>query len=1076
MMPLNGLLSKKMATYVARTMKARDRRVKFTNEILQGVRIIKLFAWEKPLLAQLHEKREEELKAVFDNMMLSAVFGFVFTAAPLVVTCATFATYAALGNTLTAATAFASLSLFQIIRFPLTVFPMMLARTIDLAVTNKRLSKFFNVANPAIVDLDSSEPDGPSRPPLTYDGHYLSSLPAARGAPCIEIGNATFQWPEPKKDEDKDKDKDKKKGGRRGSIAGPAPAAAPVPEEPRGPLPPTLSNISLEVAQGSFVGVAGPVGAGKSSLLSSILADIPRTSGRVCVRGSVAYCSQEPWIQNMSLRDNILFGRRYDARLYERVIGVCALKADLDALEGGDSVEIGERGINLSGGQKARIALARACYAQSSIVLLDDVLSAVDAEVGARLVNECILDFLRKQGTTVVLVTHHTQWLVNCSHVVEIAVDGTIARQGLPTDVLPRHASETSLAATAAAAEEAEATTPGVPRQRSGTTPKAAEKAPEDKKKAQLMVEEDRERGVVARSVWTKYAVALGPTALLCVLSMHVTAQVFTFGSSWWLAIWSRDQYPSISGGKPWFYIAIYAALSAFAAVFILCRTIVVAFASLRAGRRIHDLAMQTVVGAPMSFFDTTPLGRILNRFSGDVRKVDVDLSMSGSQFVGLLATLIGTLALMVFSSTWILIAVPVLGYFYLKVASYYRNSAREIQRLDSISKSPIYAAFSEALNGAVTIQAYKSISRFEEQSRRRFDHNQRAGFVNYAANRWLSVRLELLSNALLMLTALLSVVIYIASGSGSDAVAAGMAGLALSYAPGLTDTLSFLIRQFTTLETDMVSAERLFAYSELDAEELPASALQPVAPTWPSAGALTFRSVTMSYRAGLKPVLADLNLEVRPGEKVGLVGRTGAGKSSILVCLYRLVELSSGTIEVDGVNIGKISLSVLRSRLAIIPQDPVLFTGSLRYNLDPFDEHSDETLNSVLNECGILKVVSEHPEGLSRQLDERGSNLSMGQRQLVCMGRALLKRARVLVLDEATASVDLETDELIQATLRNSLGGVTVLTIAHRLDTIMHCDTVVVLGAGHVLEAGPPLELRNKPGGAFADLWEAHS
>uniref|UniRef100_A0A7S0JEQ6 ATP-dependent transporter ycf16 n=1 Tax=Calcidiscus leptoporus TaxID=127549 RepID=A0A7S0JEQ6_9EUKA len=475
-----------------------------------------------------------------------------------------------------------------------------------------------------------------------------------------------------------------------------------------------------------------------------------------------------------------------------------------------------------------------------------------------------------------------------------------------------------------------------------------------------------------------------------------------------------------------------------------------------------------------MSFFDTNPLGRILNRFSVDQQKIDVQLSPTASQLVMYVFNLTGTLIILTSNSPWIAISLLPLSYLYVKVASFYRSSSRELQRLDSISKSPIYTAFTEAVNGTATIQAFGATDRFAQDNAHKFDYNCRAGFISYAANRWLTVRLEFLSNILLMLTALLSVLTFQLSGSASSSAAAAMAGLALSYAPGLSDTLNWLLRQFTTLETMMVSIERLVQYARIDPEEVVGRALNKPAPDWPARGAISFKDVTMCYREGLPNVLDGMSLEVAPSEKIGIVGRTGAGKSSVLVCLFRLVELKSGLIEIDGEDIYKLPLRQLRSRLAIIPQDPVLITGTLRYNLDPFDEFSDELLWKTLGQCSMEAATRAHPDGLSRQLDERGANLSMGQRQLVCMCRALLKNSRVLVLDEATASVDRETEDLIQRTLESALSHVTTLLIAHRLETIMNCDRVVVMAAGKVVESGPPLTLRETAGSRLRELWEA--
>jgi len=633
------------------------------------------------------------------------------------------------------------------------------------------------------------------------------------------------------------------------------------------------------------------------------------------------------------------------------------------------------------------------------------------------------------------------------------------------------------------------------------------------------MSDEDRERGTVSRSVWVAYAKALGMfNVCFGIIGAAILSQALQFGSSFWLGVWAGDIAPNsteywtngtwngtaivnqtlivdyaegsifhdISGGEPWFYLAIYCAAASISAAFILLRSFVVAYASVHAGKKIHDTALAAVFASPSSWFDITPLGRIINRFSGDVQKVDVMLASSLSQFVSYFASLLCTLAIIVINSVYILLSLPPLGFAYVVCSSYYRNSAREIQRLDSISKSPIYAAFQEALNGATSIQAYGANTRFEETNRQKVDFNLRANYISLAANRWLTVRLEFFSNILLFLTALLAVVesINAAAISGASspeerkaaALRAAAAGLALTYAPGLTDTLNFLIRQLTMLETQMVSVERLNNYASLEREGTSAALAAPLPPTWPTAGAIKFNDVRMGYRAGLPDVLKGMVLSVAAGEQIGIVGRTGAGKSSILVCLYRLAELRGGSIDIDGVDIATVPLPVLRSRLAIIPQDPVLFTGTLRSNLDPTSEMSDEALWASLRQAGMEAAMRQHPEGLLRPVEERGGNLSMGQRQLLCLCRALLKRARILVLDEATASVDMESDALIQQTLQHSMGGTTVLTIAHRLETIMHCDRVVVMHEGRVAESGPPQQLRAQEGSRFGELWEART
>ena len=433
---------------------------------------------------------------------------------------------------------------------------------------------------------------------------------------------------------------------------------------------------------------------------------------------------------------------------------------------------------------------------------------------------------------------------------------------------------------------------------------------------------------------------------------------------------------------------------------------------------------------------------------------------------------IMGSLYFVVYgSSPWILLAFPVVGVYYYKISSYYRSSTRELQRLDSVSKSPVYAAFTESLNGASTIQAMDAVGRFERQQDERFDLNLKPQFLLQAVSNWFAVRLELFSNLIAGLAAIMCVV---TSSAEDPRVRAANAGLALTNAPLLSEMMNNFLKQLTILETNMVSVERLHAYAALAPEE-PAESTPP-AVGWPQRGGIVFRDVVMGYRPGLPDVLQGASFTIEPAEKVGVCGRTASGKSTLLVCLFRLVELRAGYILIDGVNIAEISLAALRSALAIIPQDPVLFTGSLRYNMDPFDEHTDAQIWEVLRACSMSAPVEEHPDGLMRPLDEGGGNLSAGQRQLVCMARALLREARVLVLDEATASIDMETDDVIQRTLRERLDGVTVLTIAHRLNTILDYDKVIVMEKGRLAEMGSPQELKGRPEGKFRALLERGS
>ena len=1003
--------------------------------------------------------------------------------------------FASTGHNLDPSVVFTALSLFNLLRMPLILLPFVVNAIVDLSVTNRRLTKFFSAPHRPVRLLTAKEGSAPE--PLVYEGLFTDPRPVQRGELAIEVRGGQFKWPAVKLD---------KGDGAKATpaeAAAAAPAAAPPAEEE---LPPTLSGIELEIVRGKFVGLAGPVGCGKSSLLCALIGDVPREAGRVVVRGQCAYCQQDPWIQNLTVRDNITFGRPYDSTRYARVLSACCLESDLQTLPAGDQTEIGERGINLSGGQKARIALARACYSDATIFLLDDVISAVDAEVGAALIQRCVMGLLRERNATVLLATHHVSWLaIHADHVVLFSSSGQIIQQGPPSSVdLGTVANAAgAAAATPVAAEDG---APRAERQSSARTLKIKARLEQSGTEQQkgaaggaLIEDEDRERGLVKLSVWREYVAAIGGLRSVVVLLGILAATATSTVQQWWLSQWSSDDLSRMFGcackaaaalgnssyvktcdtqhikpvclqPRTGFYLGVYSALGGLVGVMMIARSVLVYVFGVRASRGLHNCALAAVCASSMQFFDTTPTGRMLNRFNNDQQVVDMQLAGTTSLTIVLCSAIVSAMILMSLNSAWILIGIAVAFVIYFFVAHYYRHSSRELQRLSSVSRSPIFAAFTEALHGAATIQATNSAARFIAINRQRMDFSQRAMFASMVIRAWLSVRLEFLSTFLLAGTAVLAVY---ETGDHPDPSRAGYSGLALSVASSFTDLLSHLLTQFSMLETQMVSVERLTQFAKLESEELP-NAVEPPQ-SWPEVGAIRFRAVCMRYRLDLPLVLNGTDFLIRAGEKVGICGRTGSGKSSLLICLFRISNISSGRIEIDGRDTARMPLATLRSRLAIIPQDPVLFTGSLRANLDPFDQFDDTALWRVLEQCSMSSVVKEHPDALARPLEAGGSNLSAGQRQLVCMARALLKGSRIIVADEATANIDFETDALIQQTLRDQLGTATTLTIAHRLNTIMHCDKVITMHGGKVAEIGSPLELRATPGSRFAELCAVH-
>ena len=1026
MMPINTMVARMQAKYTRKTMQCRDRRIKLTSEVIGGIRIVKMFAWEGAYMQRIRELRDEEMSAVKGNSLWGAFSVFLWGSTPLFVSVSTFALYGYLGNELTAAKAFTSLALFNVIRFPINALPMAVNMWISASVSNKRLFNFLiaeeqedSAALAAVNDVPTS-------------GYFREAI-GMPAKPAISIRDGQFSWP------------DDSASGR--NIA--------------------LRGIELNVMSGSLVCVVGAVGAGKSTLLDAILNEVQRDSGLVTLNGSVAFCAQQPWIQNLSLRNNILFGQPFEQKRYDAVVEAVALEADFAMLPDGDSTEIGERGINLSGGQKARIALARACYHNSDVYILDDVLSAVDAHVGEHLMRACIAGPML-QGKTRVLATHALGWLSLADHIV-ILKDGQIAAQGSFEQL---KAAGEDFGGSVDVQKKATVSPEGAPA--AAAAAEVGKKAPGQAQKGALTTAEDRKKGMVAFRIWNAYASALGVALFAFIFCCFAVSQTSTVGSNVWLSLWSVDSLNRDAS----FYLTVYACLTIGAAVLVYARALAIAIATVRAGFRFHETVLWSILKSPVSFFDTTPSGRILNRLSQDQAVIDVQLRMTTASLFNCIFQVLGAFCAIVYATPYAAIAFVPVGAVYHRLQAYFRSSSRELQRLSSVSRSPIYESFTESLDGASTIRAFESEGLFMHTNQARLDRNIRAAFPAAAANRWLAVRLEFLGNSIVGIAACLAV---LEADTRGHAVASGLAGLTLTYALSVTSILNWLLRTFTGAEMQMVAVERLIDWSSLTPEgdsHVPDEAQVGVTESWPSQGAISFKNVSMRYRAELDPVLSKVSFEVLAGESVGIVGRTGSGKSSLLVSLYRIAEIENdgGAISIDGINTTSVALETLRSRISIIPQDPTLFSGTLRSNMDPFNEHSDQEIALVLRQCSLHDYVmeeedSKQPRGIEMKIEPNGENLSVGQRQLVCLGRALLRRSRIIVLDEATASVDERTDALIQKTLRSLDVKATMITIAHRINTIMDCDKVIVMHDGKVAEMGPPTELLKRDGGRFAAL-----
>ncbi|XP_064301990.1 ATP-binding cassette sub-family C member 10 isoform X5 [Phalacrocorax carbo] len=1065
LVPINKVIANRIMMNNKEMLKHKDTRVKLMTEFLCGIRVIKFYAWERHFSTRINACRAKELQKLRAVKYLDAVCVYLWAALPVVVSIAIFITYVLLGHQLTATKVFTALALVGMLILPLNSFPWVLNGTLEAKVSLDRIQRFLE-----LVDQD-------------LEAYYALDSPSGTAA-AVEIKCAAFSW-------------------------------APVEEEgtrepfTRGTLQLHIENLS--VRKGMLLGVVGKVGSGKSSLLAAITGELinspllPFTHfWRACRQGGQVYvcdleqgfglATQEPWIQFTTVRENILFGREYDARLYEEVVEACALSEDLNILPAGDQTEVGENGVTLSGGQKARIALARAVYQDKELYLLDDPLAAVDADVANHLMWKCILGVLKHK--TRILCTHRTEFLEKADALL-LVDNGRIVKTGPPADILPL--------------VEAFPKFKNMDKSQKHKAPdeqgqeEAIETEAEESIQTNHLIhkEEEKKEGAVAFQVYKAYWLAVGSCLALSILFSLLLMQASRNISDWWLSHWissisqrantsamvcsasppspelllfsvvglispiqvlNTTPVPSSGSLDVNFYLIVYGSIAGANSLFTILRAFLFAYGTIRAATVIHNRLLQRILKATVTFFDTTPTGRILNRFSSDLYCVDDSLPFILNIFLANMYGLLGMLVIITYGLPWIVLVLLPLTALYFSIQRYYRRTSRELKRLYSVTLSPIYTHFSETLSGLSSIRAMRATQRFELENQLRLEQNQRCLFASNTAMQWLDIRLQMIGVAVVTAIAGIAIIQH-QKRLGNP----GLVGLALSYALSVTNLLSGLISSFTATETMMVSVERTEEYTT-DIPMESQDKLVQVAADWPSQGLVDFQQVVLAYRAGLPNALNGVNFTVYPGEKVGIVGRTGSGKSTLFLALFRMLELKSGRILLDGVDSQLVGLEELRSRLAIIPQDPFLFSGSIRENLDPQGKWTDAELHEVLEQCHLRDAITQMG-GLDSELGERGKSLSVGQRQLVCLARALLTQAKVLCIDEATASVDQNTDQLLQQTIRQRFADKTVLTIAHRLNTILDSDRVLVMQAGRVAELDSPTRLSQKDGSLFQRL-----
>jgi ABC-type multidrug transport system fused ATPase/permease subunit len=1172
LMPAQGLVVRYQHKVRNMLVKATDQRVKATNELFSGIRVVKYMGWEQRFVAAIDEKRRIEINHLRSVQLCRVLSSFINVATPTVVIATVFVLFHVSGHRLTPEIVFPAISLLGIMRMPFMMIPMLFTALVQFSVAMARITKFFECDNTVaqVTDIQKyftkgSKEHAEAEKTDTWAAAVLDSVTAVAYLPRAlapvdgEAGRVTAIAqrlrsccccckPGAVAEEKKPLlSPSPAAGASRSGAATPRQPKKQPGEEGEGAEKKDADNttyvldakallheISLTIPRGKLTVVVGPTGSGKSTLLELLIGQFEVTSGRAYAEKSIAYVPQQPWIMNSTVEENITFFSDLNQELLQQAIQTCQLEADLATLASGLQTEIGEKGVNLSGGQRARVSLARAVYAQKELYLLDDPLSALDASVGEKILRECIMGGVLA-GTTRVLATHHLYVIHHADHVIALE-HGRVVFEGSPKAYEESMGSKSqsqsspfSEAVQAASftaeseehkddedaddfvddAKEAGKTVDASELQTKNVSSdgRSLEKGKEENAEVspavgQLMTVEEKAIGSVPWPTYMKYFHACGGTfTITLILSVYTVTEVFNVSSNVWLSVWSVQDFNLTQDQYLLAYIGMVS-LGMFAAPL----RAYFGYNSMRSGSlKLHDRLLRSVVCGTMSFFDTTPLGRILNRFAKDIDMADNDLQMSFLFLLQILFSVFSSLSVTIATQPFVLVPLMPCAYFYYRVLLFFNSANREVVRIGNVLKSPVFALLSESLGGVRTILAYNKGPVMMREAMTRLERVFATSYMQNVCNRWLGIRVEFVGNVIITSVALASVIGHMLH-FGSRNV--GMMALGLTLSMTITQTLNWVVRQVAAVESQMNSIERIIFYTESIAHEDLECARQASRPNVVSVasgdasdqaapgitsfrsrrsttpgiiskappGSISFTKVCLRYRDNLPLVLNELTFSITAGEKVGIVGRTGSGKSTLLMAFLRIVDICSGSITVGSKQIHEFSLDGLRKQFAMIPQDPLLFEGTVASNVDPFGECTEDELWNAMDLVGMKDRVASDAGGLDGTVLPGGTNFSVGQRQLLCMARALLKRdAAFILMDEATANIDPALDKLIQQTVRKAFEGRTVITIAHRLHTILAYDTILVMDRGRVVERGSPKELALNPDSNFRAMIASH-
>ncbi|XP_034626077.1 ATP-binding cassette sub-family C member 8 isoform X4 [Trachemys scripta elegans] len=1070
--PVQYFVATKLSQAQRSTLEYSNERLKKTNEMLRGIKLLKLYAWEHIFHSSVEETRQKEMTSLKAFALYTSISIFMNAAIPIAAVLTTFVVHAHLtGNAdFSPSVAFASLSLFHILVTPLFLLSSVVRSTVKALVSVQKLSEFLS-------SEEIGEEHDKCSEPRCADNHSKYQ---------VVITNGFFTW------------------------------------TPEGSA--TLSNIDIRIPQGQLTMIVGQVGCGKSSLLLATLGEMQKTSGNVFwnssipdsetgedvspeketavdtevrKRGSVAYASQKPWLLNATVEENIIFESPFNKQRYKAVIDACSLQPDIDILPHGDQTQIGERGINLSGGQRQRISVARALYQQTNVVFLDDPFSALDIHLSDHLMQEGILKMLREDKRTIVLVTHKLQYLPHADWIITMK-DGTIQREGTLKDI---QKSESELfehwkTLMNRQDQELEKETiierkPVLERKNLRRTRYSREALlkddEEDEEEITESDDDDNLSSVLhqrAKMPWRacgKYLSSAGILLLPLLVLSQLLKHTVMVAIDYWLAQWTSDvisaksdvEQKNCSACQEFNhsrYSRVFSILCCLGIILCLVTSIAVEWTGLKVAKKLHYCLLNKIILAPMRFFETTPLGSILNRFSADCNTIDQHIPATLECLSRSTLLCVSALAVISFVTPMFLIALLPLAIICYFIQKYFRVASRDLQQLDDSTQLPLLCHFSETVEGLTTIRAFRYEGRFRQKLLEYTDSNNIASLFLTAANRWLEVRMEYIGACVVLIAAVTSI-----TKSLYNQLSSGLVGLGLTYALMVSNYLNWMVRNLADMEIQLGAVKRINGLLKTEAENYE-GLLSPsqIPQNWPARGEIQIQNLSVRYDSNLKPVLKHVSAHISPGQKIGICGRTGSGKSSFSLAFFRMVDTFEGRIIIDGIDIAKLPLQTLRSRLSIILQDPILFSGTIRFNLDPEKKCTDSMLWEALEIAQLKHVVKALPGGLDAIVTEGGENFSQGQRQLFCLARAFVRKTSIFIMDEATASIDMATENILQKVVMTAFADRTVVTIAHRVHTILNADLVIVMKRGVILEYDKPEVLLEQEDSVFASFVQA--